>query len=493
MSPETTPNTPETPAPAEPKDHLVITRHSLTLPNRHVLNYTVTCGTLVLKQEREKDGKAEGEKPAATLFFTAYTLDQQPPEKRPITFSFNGGPGSSSVWLHIGLLGPRRLQMGDAGNLLPPPYTLTDNEYTLLDATDLVFIDPVGTGYSRPHTGEGIHDLHTFTKDIESVGDFIRLYCSRYQRWASPKYLIGESYGTTRAAGLSGYLQQRYGMYLNGLMLVSMVLDFSTIQFQPGHDLPHLLLLPTCAAVAHYHRRLPAPQQSKPLRALLDEVETFVKQNYLPALMEGDALPAERRSELASKIAQFTGVSAEYVLQNNLRLETMRFAKELLRSEGRTIGRLDGRFTAQERDRAAQEPGFDPSYAAILGPYSGAFNHYIRAELNYENDLPYEILSFKIFPAWRYDEHENRFVNVGETLREAITQNPALRVLIANGYYDFATPYFAAEYTVNHLALADELHANIRMTYYEAGHMMYVHQSSLEQLSRDLHEFIEMK
>lgn len=365
MTPETP--TPEPPAPAEPKDNLVITRHSLTLPNGRALNYTVTCGTLVLKQEREKDGKTEGEKPAATIFFTAYTLDEQSPTGRPITFSFNGGPGSSSVWLHIGLLGPRRLQMGNADNLLPPPYSLTDNEHTLLDATDLVFIDPVGTGYSRPHTGEGTHDFHTFGKDIESVGDFIRLYCSRYQRWASPKYLIGESYGTTRAAGLSGYLQQRHGMYLNGLMLVSMVLDFGTLHFLPGHDLSHLLLLPTCAAVAHYHRRLPAAQQNKPLRVFLDEVETFVKQDYLPALMEGDALPPQRRAELASTIAQFTGVSPEYILQNNLRLETSRFGKELLRSEGRTIGRLDGRFTAQERDRAAEVPGFDPQLCRHFG------------------------------------------------------------------------------------------------------------------------------
>ena len=244
------------------EDVLVETQHKITLGGVEI-PYTVTCGTIVLKEEAEKTGEkageAEGEKPKATIFFIAYTRDDvEDRSLRPLTFSFNGGPGSSSVWLHLGVLGPRRVVMGDVDNLLPPPYALEDNAHSLLDVSDLVFIDPVSTGYSRPVPGEKAREFHGVKKDVESVGNFIRLYCSRYLRWNSPKFLIGESYGTTRAAGLSGYLQERLGMYLNGIMLVSSILNFQTARFTPGNDLPPNLFLPTYTATAWYHKKLPA-------------------------------------------------------------------------------------------------------------------------------------------------------------------------------------------------------------------------------------------
>lgn len=476
--------------PEAPEEKLVTTRHTITIDDAP-FHYTVTCGTLVLKEEAEKDGKAEGEKPRASVFFTAYSLEDAPPARqRPITFSFNGGPGSSSVWLHLGLLGPKRVLLDEEGFPLPPPYRLTENEYTLLTHSDLVFIDPVGTGFSRMAPGEEIHDFHSFSKDIESVGDFIQLYCSRFGRWASPKYLIGESYGTTRAAGLSRYLQERHGMYLNGVMLVSSILNFLTARFTPGNDLPYLLFLPTYTATAWYHKRLPQDLQDRPLVEVLEEVETFALETYLPALMEGDELPLERRRTLRHALSRYTGLTPAYIEHTDLRINIHRFVKELLRSEGRTVGRLDSRYKGYDRDAAGENHEHDPSYTAIAGAYTATFNDYVRGELGFESDLPYEVLSFKVFPAWKYDKHQNEFVNAGEDLRKAMTANTFLRVHVANGYYDLATPYFAAEYTFKHLGLPVELRNNIEMSYYEAGHMMYVRKASLERLSATLRDFV---
>jgi carboxypeptidase C (cathepsin A) len=415
--------------------------------------------------------------------------DVEDQARRPLTFSFNGGPGSSSVWLHLGVLGPRRVEMGDAGSLLPPPYRLVDNEFSLLDVTDLVFIDPVSTGFSRPAPGEKAKQFHNFKKDIGSVGDFIRLYTTRYQRWHSPKFLIGESYGTTRAAGLSGYLQDRHGMYLNGIMLVSSILDFGTADFHPGNDLPHILYLPTYAATAWYHQRLDA-QLQKDLHGLLDEVEAFALDEYTTALMKGAALTAKERAAIIKRLARYTGLSADYLDRVNLRIEIMRFTKELLRDQRRTVGRLDSRFTGIDRDAGGETFEYDPSMASITGPYTAAFNDYVRRELQFESDLPYEVLNFKANEQWSFGQHENRYVEVAETLRKAMTTNPYLKVFVANGYYDLATPYFATEYTVTHLSLDPSLQPNISMGYYEAGHMMYIHQPSLAQLKQDLAAFI---
>lgn len=483
----------------ELQDQIVTTRHTVIVNGRE-LKYTATTGTIVLKEEAEKGGEskqeAEGEKPKASIFFTAYTLERDPAlsdaehrHHRPITFAFNGGPGSSSVWLHLGLLGPRRVEMGDADSLLPPPYRLVDNEYSLLDVTDLVFIDPVTTGFSRAVPGEVPKQFHNFEKDIASVGDFIRLYTSRYRRWTSPKFLIGESYGTTRSAGLSGYLQQRHGMYLNGIMLVSSILNFQTARFTPGNDLPYILFLPTYTATAWYHGQLDETLQQD-LNAALTEVEAFAAGEYALALMKGDALPAAERTAIVQKLARYTGLSPEYIEQTNLRVEIFRFTKELLRSQRRTVGRLDTRFIGLDRDAAGESFEFDPSYAAIQGPYTATFNDYVRSELEFESDLPYEILTFRVHP-WGYDKHQNQYVNVAETLRKAMTTNPHLKVHVANGYYDLATPYFATRYTFDHLELDESLRKQISMSFYAAGHMMYVHMPSFEQLKANLAEFVQ--
>jgi carboxypeptidase C (cathepsin A) len=477
---------PEEKKPA-PKDNLVETKHSIVIGKKEI-HYTVTTGTIVLKEETgDREKETEAEKPKAQFFFTAYTLDGvEDKSKRPITFSFNGGPGSSSAWLHLGLLGPRRVDMGDAGSLLPPPYHLVDNEYSLLDLTDLVFIDPVSTGYSRPVEGQKAREFHAFKKDIETVGDFIRLYTTRYQRWTSPKFLAGESYGTTRAAGLSGYLQERHGMYLNGIMLVSAILDFGTADFAPGHDLPYIMFLPTYAATAWYHGKA---RTRKPLESFLKEVEKFALGEYTLALLKGSALTRLERTQVITKLARLTGLSEDYIDRTDLRIDIFRFCKELLRDKRRTVGRLDSRFIGIDRDSAGEVPEADPSMSAITGPYTATFYDYIRAELKYESDLPYEILTPKVWP-WSYAEFENRFVNVAETLRKAISNHQVLKIHIANGYFDLATPYLATRYTFDHMSLEKSLQDNITMSYYEAGHMMYIHMQSIKQLKEDLANFI---
>ena len=480
------------PPPPPPVDVLSQTSHSIVI-NGETIAYTATAGRLVLKAEDEK----EGEKPKASIFFVAYTRDAGPgvdptahAAARPITFSFNGGPGSSSVWLHLGLLGPRRVVLEKDGRPLPPPYRLVDNTYSLLDKTDLVFIDPVTTGFSRAVPGETDKQFHSFKTDIESVGDFIRLYVSRNHRWTSPRYLIGESYGTTRAAGLSGYLQERHGFYLNGIMLVSVVLNFMTVRFAPGNDLPYLLFLPTYAATARYHGKLGADVPGD-LAELLAEVEAFAMNEYALALLRGDALPAEERTAIAERLARYTGLSADYIARTNLRIDIHRFVKELLRNQRRTAGRLDSRYTGIDRDAAGERHEFDPSYALIQGPYTGLLNDYVRRELRFDSDLPYEILSDRVQP-WKFDEHQNSYVNVGETLRQAMSMNPHLRVFVANGYYDLATPYLATRYTFDHLELDESLRGNVTMSYYEAGHMMYIHDPSLAQLRNDLAAFLSL-
>jgi len=472
----------------EPKDNLVETKHSLLIGGKEI-KYTVTAGTMVMKEETtDREKESEGEKPKATFFFVAYTKDGlEDKSKRPLTFSFNGGPGSSSVWLHLGLLGPRRVVMGDVGDLTPPPYGLTDNEFSLLDQTDLVFIDPVSTGYSRPVEGQKARDYHNFKKDIESVGDFIRLYTTRYGRWFSPKFLTGESYGTTRSAGLSGYLQDRHGLYLNGIMLISAVLDFSTLEFEPGNDLPYVLYLPTYAATAFYHGKV---HTRRPIQKFLTEVEKFAAGEYSAALAKGTSLSKHQQTLISQKLAHYTGLSREYIEQTNLRPVIFRFCKQLLRDKRRTVGRLDSRFLGMDRDAAGEVWESDPSMDAILGPYTAALYDYVRNELKFESDLPYEILNDKVWP-WSYANQENRYVNVAETLRHAMCVNPHLKVHVANGYYDLATPYFATQYTFNRLGLEKELQGQISMSFYEAGHMMYVHLPSTKRLKENLAKFIQ--
>ncbi len=470
-----------------PKDNLVSTQHAIGIGGQEI-RYTVTAGTLVLKEEiADREKEAKGEIPKAQMFFIAYTRDDVPDKsKRPITFSFNGGPGSSSVWLHLGLLGPRRVALTFEGEMPRPPFRLVDNEHSLLDETDLVFIDPVSTGYSRPVEGEKPIEWHGFKKDIESVGDFIRLYTTRYNRWLSPKFLIGESYGTTRAAGLSGYLQERHGLYLNGIMLISAVLDFATIHFVPGNDLPYILFLPSYAATAWYHRVL---RLRRPLPSLLKEVEKFALGEYAAALLKGNLLTAAERRRIVERLALYTGLAPEFIERSDLRIQDRHFFKELLRARGRTVGRLDSRLLGRDRLGVTEQPEYDPLLTNVLGPYTAAFYAYVRSELRFESDLPYEILNEKVWP-WSYKEFEGQFVYVAETLRKAMTTNPHLKVFVANGYYDLGTPYLASEYTFNHLGLHASLRENVRMGYYEAGHMMYIHLPSLAALKTDLAEFV---
>jgi carboxypeptidase C (cathepsin A) len=471
-----------------PKDNLVATKHKVTIGGKEI-KYTVTAGTMILKEETaDREKEAEGEKPRAQIFFIAYTKDGVADKsKRPITFSFNGGPGSSSVWLHLGVLGPRRVVLTDEGELPKPPFKLTDNQFSILDDTDLVFIDPMNTGYTRPVDGVTPKEWHGFKKDIQLVGDFIRLYATRNNRWLSPKFLAGESYGTTRSAGLSGYLQERHGMYLNGLMLISVVLDFTTIDFNLNNDLPNILFVPGYAATAWYHDML---KPKRTLQAWLKEAEEFALGEYAHALLKGDSLSKDERTKIVKRLSYYTGISEQFIERANLRINDQHYFKELLRERGQTVGRLDSRLLGRDRLGVTEHAEYDPLLTNVLGPYTAAFYEYVRAELKFESDLPYEILSGFVHP-WSYKEFENQYVNVGETLRSAISYNPHLKVLAANGYYDLGTPYFATEYTFDHLGLSEDQRKNVTMEYYESGHMMYIHMPSLKKMKKDLTKFIK--
>ncbi len=473
------------PAAKAPTDDLVSTQHVLSI-GRKKLKYTATTGRIVLRQEVLTEGKFDGHRPKAEVFLTAYTLDDAEAADRPVTFAFNGGPGSSSIWLHLGLLGPRRVVSGDAGELAPPPYGLVDNTESLLQHSDIVFIDPVSTGYSRAVEGEKPGDYHGFTHDLESVGEVIRLWTSRNGRWMSPKFLAGESYGTTRAAGLAAHLQERYGMYLNGVMLISAVLEFGTLDFTPGNDLPYTLFLPSYAAIAHYHGMI--PDQS--LDEVLADAERFAAGRYPNALAQGNRIPADYRAEVVTRLATLTGLSEDYLDRVNLRIEHMRFFAELLRSRRQVVGRLDGRFTGWDADYAGETPGKDPSFSAIIGPYTAALNHYVRVELEYKNDLPYEILNMDAAKNWSFKEFEGQQITVADKLADAMRVNPHLKVHVASGHYDGATPYFATEHTLARLQIPAELVGNIETKYYPAGHMMYLHEESRLQQSEDLAAFI---
>ncbi len=471
----------------EPVDELVVTRHTVRTADGTELSYTATAGRMVLRREELTDDDVfDGYKPKAEVFLTSYTLDGAPPASRPVTFAFNGGPGSSSVWLHMGLLGPRLADSGDVGNLTPPPYGLLDNPHTLLAVSDLVFIDPVSTGYSRSVKGGKPKDFHGFDGDLESVGEIIRLWTTRNGRWLSPKYLCGESYGTLRAAALARHLQEKYGMNLNGLMLISTVLDLGLLWGNGHNDNPYVMYLPTYAAIAHYH----GLHGDRPLRDVLAEAEAYAEREYPWVLSRGSRLTAEERREAVAKLASLTGLSEDYVDRVNLRIEHIRFCTELLRHRRLTVGRLDGRFTGWDEDYGRERWSADPSMDAIMGPYTAAFNHYVRAELGYESDLPYEILSGKVNREWSFKDFQGRHVSVSEQLSAAMRANPYLRVYVALGYHDGATPYYAAEHTMAHLRIPDELRRNIEMHYYEAGHMMYVHEPSRIAQSAHLAEFV---
>lgn len=482
MSEEKTPQNTANTTPPVPEDKAVTTEHSLKL-GKKTLEYSVTAGTMVLKAEDEK----EGEKARASIFYVAYTLKTDTPRaKRPITFSFNGGPGSSSVWLHMGLLGPKRVKMDDEGLPLPPPYELVDNEFTLLEDSDLVFIDPVSTGYSRAVPGQKPEEFHNVKEDVRSVGDFITLFTTRNLRWSSPKFLIGESYGTTRASGLAQYLQERHGLFLNGIMLISAALNFATLEFDDGNDLPYPLLLPTYTATAWYHNKL-GPDLQGSLSAALKESEAFAAGDYTLGLMKGSALTKTERSKLLKQLSRLTGLSSAYLDDHDLRVTVGEYCKELRRSENITVGRLDSRMTGYEQNPSGSSIVRDPSYSAILGPYTGTFYDYVRGDLGFSFDIPYEIIAH--LDKWTWER--GRYADVTGNLRNAFLINPNLKVYVANGFYDMATPYFSTEYTVNHLGLPHPLSERLQMSYFEAGHMMYLQMASLRKLGKELPAFIK--
>lgn len=457
----------------------VQTRHRIKIGGKRI-KYTATAGTVHLKDDK---GKARGE-----VFYVAYTKDRvKDPSTRPITFAFNGGPGSSAVWLQLGTFGPRRVVFPDATAAPPPPYVLEDNEASILDLTDLVFIDPIGTGFSRV-VGEGKpEEFQGVAEDVRAVGEFIRLYTARNARWNSPKFLAGESYGTTRAAALVNDLQGQ-GMFFNGVVLVSSILNFHTASFEAGNDLPFVLFLPSYAAAAWYHGMLqPRPAALVPFLA---EVREFARGEYASALMQGARLEPARRARVIQKLATYTGVSTSYLEQTDLRIHVLRYIKELRRQEGKTVGRLDARYVGADVDDAGSTPEYDPSFSAILGPYTAAMNDYLRRELDFDEDRKYEILSRKVNEGWKWSSGPAMgYVNVAEDLGRAMRQNPHLRVFVANGYYDLATPFFATEYTVDHLRVPLAALDQISMGYYESGHMMYLHTPSLVALKADLERF----
>ncbi len=475
--------------PPHHEDVVSETTHTVTIDGQ-TIEYTATAGHLIVKEE---EGKKQ-----ASFFSVAYVRnDVTDRTTRPVVFSFNGGPGSSSVWLHLGMLGPRRVMLQPDGMPLPPPGRLTDNEYSILDVADLVFIDPISTGFSRAIPEEDAKNFHHFSKDLESVGEFIRLWLARNHRWGSPKFLAGESYGTTRSAGLAGHLLKRHGLYFNGLVLISSILNFQTAGFDPttwtfrrGNDLPYMLFLPTYAATAWYHRRLPEDLLARELRDVVGEVEAWAATDYAVALIEGSGLDPERRAEIVATLARYTGLSEEYVEASDLRIEILRFCKELLREKGRTVGRIDSRYTGVDRLRTSHMVENDPSIDATMGVYTSALNDYVRGDLEYESDLPYEVLTDRVHP-WDYEDFKNAYVDVSETLRETMSRNPFMKVFVANGYYDLATPHFATEYTFSHLGLDPELQDNVQMAYYDGGHMMYVVEDALAQLRTDVAAFIK--
>lgn len=495
------------------KDEPVVTHGTVTIGGREIA-YTATAGKMLIKND-------EGE-PKAHVFYVAYTKDDPAAKSRkkskknadddangdeeetsgddeeaatktnsrPITFAFNGGPGSSSVWLHLGMLGPQRVKLHSDAGTLRPPHELIPNEFSLLDVTDIVFIDPVSTGFSRPAKGEDKKQFHGYDEDLRSVGQFIHDFTTKYGRWGSPKFLLGESYGGLRAAGLAGELQDRYHMYINGVVLVSAVVDFQTLMAYGHNDVAYALFLPGYAATAWYHKALGEDLQGKSVEEVAKIAEEFAAGPYLRALMAGDSLPKDRREKVVARMAELTGLSAEYIEASNLRVPMSRFGKELLRKQGKIVGRFDSRYSGLALDEVGAQSDYDPSASAVFGAFTSALNDYLRGTLKVEEDRVYEILTDNVHP-WNYSEFTNRYVDASGTLRDAMIQNPYLKVFAACGYYDLATPAFAMQYTRDHMNLVPEVRENFTMDYYHGGHMMYAHEPSLAKLRKDLLKFYE--
>lgn len=460
---------------------VVKTSHKIMVAGKP-LAYQVHTGYLEMK--------ADTGKVLSKIFFTYYKKEGEDEGNRPVTFTFNGGPGSASLWLHMGGLAPKRVVLDDEGNALPAPYKIIENEYTWLDKTDLVFIDPVSTGYSRA-VGEPASKYHGFEGDIRSIGNFVSHFLSRYERWASPKYLAGESYGTTRAAGLAQHLQDAHRIYINGVILISAVLNFGTNDYAIGNDLPRALYIPSYTAAAWYHKKLNTALLNKPLKDVLKESEQFALGEYANALIKGGWMSEEDKSKVAEKMAYYTGLDKTYILRGNLRIDESRFYKELRRGDGLSIGRLDARFTGRNFDDAGEYVDFDPSFANIDGPFTATINDYISKELGWKDEKIYNVFG-KVWP-WDYSNVQNKYLNVAESLRDAMAKNPHLKVYLGGGYYDFATPYFTALYDLEHMFLRPEQRKRVKVHMYESGHMYYIHKPSLVQFKKDIDAFYDFK
>lgn len=458
-----------------------VVRDSVVEIDGKKIPYKATTGKLQLKQD---DGKVK-----ASIFHVSYErTDVKDTASRPVMFAFNGGPGSSAVWLHIGVLGPKSIQLPGDGTSAPlPPLRVSDNPQSILDVCDLVFVDPVSTGYSRAENEGKPADFHGLTEDVESVGDFIRRWVTEHGRWSSPKYLLGESYGGVRVAGLSKHLQSRYGMNLNGVVLMSSLLDFATLQSSPGNDLSHLIFLPSFTSVAHFHKKITGDRD-----ALVQRSAEFAFGKYASALLRGNALDAETRKATAEQLAELTGTSADIWLIHDLRIDPTFFRAELLRAEGKVIGRFDGRVAWDAEDPSAQYPGYDPSFSLAYGAFSSAMMDYLGTNLGYKEDQPYEILTGKVNP-WRWDAN-NEIVNLSADLSTAMRDNPHLRVLIMGGFADLATPLESVPYSIRHMPeLPASALKNFTTTHYEAGHMFYLNPPDLVKTRADLINFLREK
>lgn len=459
---------------ALPEDHLVETQHSAVIDGREI-NYTATAGTIAMDTDQ---GQYE-------IFFTAYTMDgTEDYSNRPITFAFNGGPGSASLWLHMGLLGPERIALSEEGMIERIPVGSRANEYSILDITDLVFIDPVGTGYSRALPGTGDGAFYTYSGDIKSVGDFIRLYVSRYERWASPKYVAGESYGTTRAVGLCDYLMNEHHLNLNGIMLVSSVNDFASIESTAGNDMPYVNYVPSFAAVAWYHKKADAKYLDMELEDYLTEVKAFASGDYLSALYQGTRMTEEELDAVAGQLAAYIGLDKGFILKRNLRVSMEDFCSELLSDDRLMVGRYDGRYSGPVIDGSLEDGISDPSSVGITEAFAGLYNDYVARTLGYRTDRPYVTLSFNVNDRWSF-ERDNEVLAQEATIRNCMSSNQLLKIWVLCGYFDLATPFYAAEWVYSHIFMNDALKDNVSFTHYPAGHMFYLLDSNVSRFRED--------
>ena len=460
----------------------VVTHHQMTMDGK-TLKYTATAGRLPIKRA---DGKIEAE-----MFFVSYTLDGQEAGRRPLTFAFNGGPGSATIWLHMGALGPRHVALSADGFLPAAPYRVEDNPYTLLDKSDLVMVDAIGTGFSRAENRETSKKFWGVKGDIQVFSEFIRMYISRYERWSSPLFLLGESYGTTRAAGIAGHLAEQ-GINFNGITLLSMVLNFQTLEDTKTNDEPYIYLIPSYTMIAGYHHKLPADLQQD-LNKARQAAEQWASGEYAQALAKGDAMSAAERDKVVTDMARYTGLTKEVIDQANLRIDVPKFTHYLLIDQKLRVGRLDGRYTGPDPDGLLDTRFYDPTEANIIGPYNAVFNNYVRTELGYKTDMPYYVFAQQagFDEKWEWGSAGEGFPDTASALRRAVVKDPFLKVLVMEGYYDLACPYYAANYTVDHLDLPEKYRSQISYATYESGHMVYLPTASLKKMKSDEAGFIE--